>query len=419
VTFGLDADPAVPQRDLLLDPGAVAERLERVLARNGRLRIDGCRRLRVKYRIGARLRLVHRLSLGDHTVDVAASTFPTLERSERAYAQARSRAKMVGPTRPVAHDRELATVFWAFPNDRKLEHLGAVAEPAPALVRLLPAWSRSELASYAPEKAATFRCLGEDGRTLAFAKTYTGEEGERAGRVHAALTRAVGRNDPDLRLPRAFAYAPGHRTLLVEAVDGVALLAPEAGDLRLGYRRLGRALARLHGLAPPDDLRFRRAEPDRLEAAAELIASVRRDVAAPARTLARELTRRLGAGDDPVCLHGDVNFRNALLEDGRVALIDLDQVAVGSAAAELGSVLASLRYAGVVALLPPAVIPGLSASFLAGYESVRALPSEPALHAHTSAALLGERCLRVVTRVRPEGLRRLPALLAEAREALA
>jgi aminoglycoside phosphotransferase len=419
VTLALDPDPAVPQRDLLLDPTTVAERLERVLARNERLRIDECRQLRVKYRIGARLRLVHRLRLEGDTVEVASSTFPTAEHSERAHTRARNRAVTVGPTRPVAHDRELATVFWAFPNDRKLGHLGAVAEPAPALVRLLPAWSRSELAAYAPEKAATFRCLGTDGRTLAYAKTYAGEEGERAGRVHAALTRAVGPEDPHLRLPHAFGYSPGHRTLLLEAVDGVALLTPEVGDLHVGYRRLGSALARLHGLAPLDDVRFRRADPSRLEAAADLIASVRGDVAAPARKVAGELSQRLDADDDPVCLHGDVNFRNALLEDGRVALIDLDQVAAGPAAAELGSVLASLRYAGVVGLLPLAVVPGLGASFLAGYEALRALPSESALRAHTSAALLGERCLRVVTRVRPEGLRRLPALLAEAQEALA
>jgi aminoglycoside phosphotransferase len=392
----------------------VADRLGKVLGSD----VEDCRFLRVKYRIGARLRLVYRLRLRASSVDVSASTFPTVERSEEAYGKARSQAVAVGMTPSVAHDPELATVFWAFPNDRKLRHLPAVVEPAPELVVLHPAWSRSLLAAYAPEKTATVACLDESGRPVAYAKTYAGDDGGRAACVHALLTESLPADDPYLRLPRSVAYSPRLRTLVVEAVEGSTLHAPGTSNVRVAYRRLGRALARLHGFAPPDELRFRRADPDRVAAAAELIASVRADVATTACSLAGEISQRLEPDGDPVCLHGDVNFRNALLENGRVALIDLDQVASGPAAAELGSVLASLRYAGVVGLLGPAIAPALGAALLAGYAELRALPDAAALRAHTAAALLVERCLRVVTRVRPEGLRRLPALLVEARKAL-
>jgi Phosphotransferase enzyme family len=404
----LDPDPAVPQRDLLLDRDLLARRLVRLL---GVESIRECRQLRVKYRVGARLRVVYRIRVGAATFDVAASTFPTLERTERAYDEARARAVPCGRVQPVALDPELEAVFWTFPNDRKIAHLPAVARPAPELGELLPAWSRSTLASYAPEKAATVRCLDEGERTVAYAKVYAGEEGERARRVHETLTRALPADDAQLRLPRALAYSARHRTLIVEPVEGVRLEA-------VGYRRLGRALARLHTLSPPDGARFRRADPDRIEAAAELIASVRSDVAAEVRSLAREISGRLDPDGDAACLHGDVNFRNALLQNGRVALIDLDQVAAGPPAAELGSVLASLRYAGVVGLLRPAVVPGLSRALLSGYAELRATPDAAAIRAHTAAALLAERSLRVVTRVRPEGLQRLPALLAAAQEAL-
>jgi aminoglycoside phosphotransferase len=418
VTSVLDRDPAVPQRDFLLEPALVAERLDRLLGREDRLEIESCRQVRVKYRVGARLRVVHRIRVGSGSFDVAASTFPSLERSERAYAEALERAVACGPVRPVVHDRELTTVFWTFPNDRKIAGLPALAVPAPELAEVHPAWSRSELASYAPEKAATIRCLDDAGRTVGYAKTYAGEEGARTRCVHDALARALGPDDPHLRLPCVLGYSPRHRTLLVECVEGPPLHAPDAPDLRVGYRRLGRALARLHGLPPPDAARFRRVDPDRLEAAADLIGSVRRDVAAAARRVARELAPRLHAGGDVVCLHGDVNLRNTLLENQRVALIDLDQVATGPAAAELGSVLAALRYGGVVGLLRPSVVPEVCKSLLSGYSEVRPAPDEGALRAHTAAALLGERALRVVTRVRPEGLRRLPALLAQAREVL-
>jgi hypothetical protein len=72
----------------------------------------------------------------------------------------------------------------------------------------------------------------------------------------------------------------------------------------------------------------------------------------------------------------------------------------------------------VVGLLRPAVVPGLSRALLSGYAELQATPDAAAIRAHTAAALLAERSLRVVTRVRPEGLQRLPALLAAAREAL-
>ena len=417
VTERLDRDPSVPQRDALLDPAVVGERLARVLGRDGPLRIDECRQVRVKYRIGARLRVVHRIGVGPRSFAVAASTFPTLERSAPAYAEARGRALDCGLVRPLARDRELATVFWTFPNDRKIAHLPALAGPAPDLAELVPGWCRSALAAYAPEKTATVRCLDAAGRTVAYAKTYAGADGERVARVHEALTAAL-RPDAELRVPRVLAYSAEHRTLLVESVDGLPLHSPRARDSRPRYRALGRALAHLHELAPLDGHRFRRADPDRVEAAAELIGTVRRDVAAPAQQLAREISRRLGARGEAVSLHGDVNFRNALLENGRVVLIDLDQAAAGPAAAELGSVVASLRYAGAVGLLEPATVPTLERALLSGYSELRAVPPDAELHAYTAAALLAERCLRVVTRVRPDGLRRLPILLGYAQEAL-
>lgn len=405
----LDLDPAVPQRDLLLDPALVAERLERALG----FRIDDCFQTRVKYRVGARLRLVHRLRTGSSTFDVAASTFPTVERSERAHAEAAGRAVTTGPVPPVALDRELSTVFWTFPNDRKLEYLAALTGPAPSLARLLPSWSRSTLVAYAPEKAATVRCVDAAGRALAFAKTYAGKEGERTARVHERLTKELGTGDPELRIPRAIAYSPTHRTLIVEAMAGRPPAEPE------DYRRLGRALARLHDVPATDGARFQRADPDRLAAAAGLIGLVRADVAEKARDLADEICSRLDGQAEATCLHGDVTVGNARLDNGRVVLIDLDQVAVGPAAAELGSVLAALRYAGLVGDLPPELVPQLSAALLAGYSERRTVPAESSLGTYTAGALLAERCLRVVTRVRPAGLRRLPDLLDHARELLA
>ena len=46
-----------------------------------------------------------------------------------------------------------------------------------------------------------------------------------------------------------------------------------------------------------------------------------------------------------VCVHGDANLRNALLDGDRVSLIDLEDVAAGPAAADVGHVLAATAAA--------------------------------------------------------------------------
>ena len=49
----LATDPALPQRDLLLDLGEVSKRLSAQLASGGAIKIDRCERLRIKYSPGA------------------------------------------------------------------------------------------------------------------------------------------------------------------------------------------------------------------------------------------------------------------------------------------------------------------------------------------------------------------------------
>jgi hypothetical protein len=53
-------------------------------------------------------------------------------------------------------------------------------------------------------------------------------------------------------------------------------------------------------------------------------------------------------------------------------------------------------------------------AFLRGYASVRLLPARQSLTWHIAAALLIERILRAVTRVRPLGLSYLPELIDDA-----
>jgi Ser/Thr protein kinase RdoA (MazF antagonist) len=127
--------------------------------------------------------------------------------------------------------------------------------------------------------------------------------------------------------------------------------------------------------------------------------------------------RREHPGEE-VLLHGDPHGGNVLVEDGAATLIDLDQAARGDAAADLGGVLAGLRTAARLGALPSHAEQSATRALLDGYGRVRSLPTAAALRWHVAAALLVERSLRAVTRARPEHLRRLPLLLADAEAVL-
>jgi hypothetical protein len=412
------ADPRVPGRDTLLDAREMTARLSHLLGEDGPVRISRYGRGRVKYRIGDSLRVVHELRVAGSHCLVASRTFPD-GRSEGVYQRALAQAAPAGPLRAVAHDPELEAVFWTFPNDRKIPNLAALGPVTDFVSELVGRRiSRTELAAYAPEKSATVACLdAATRRPVAYAKVYSSaEEAAHAQRVHSLLFERLGPVDPGLRLPAVLGYAPDERILVVEALGGRRIDTIRGSDRLGAMRAFGTALAALHDLvAPGDDLPpFERLEPARQLTAAEIIAAARPDVAEAARRLAAELSDRAPTADEPpVCLHGDVHFKNGLLADERVSLIDLDQAGLGPAAADVGSAIAKLHYQSLVSGDIRRVTI-LQHALTDGYRSRRRPVAPEELRWHVAAALLSERALRAVNRIRPDGLALLPALLDEA-----
>jgi Ser/Thr protein kinase RdoA (MazF antagonist)/Arc/MetJ family transcription regulator len=422
---GLARDPRLPQRDVLLDTRKVASRLSAALGVKGQLAISECERVRTKYRVGDSLRVLHRVRVGARDYTVAARAFAAGE-SRRAYERASRAAVDCTPLRAIIHDAELETVFWTFPNDRRLAALGVLRDVPPELRRLLtPEWSRSRVVAYAPEKCATAQCLDTRSRVAAYAKVYAGEEGRQVFGVYRALAQLLPTDGANITIPRALAYDETHRALLLAPADGARIADLSDEELPRGYSRLGAALAALHSIPAPQGLpSFTRLDAKRLRQAARAIGAARPDAGREASRLVDELERRRERHDAAprVCLHGDVHPKNGILRGERLTLIDLDQCGTGDAAADLGSLLASLTYNRLTATAAHSdghsSERALADAFLSGYESVRELPAPESLRWHTAAALLAERALRAVNRVRPEGLARLRELLREAREIL-
>jgi len=427
----LAPDPALPARDDLLDPALVAELLSTSLG-DGRLDVTGAELVRVKYRIGESLRVLYHLDVSGRTHIVTGRMF-TPGRSAEAHRKAVQNAlPSDGPwsngLRPTALDRDRDTVWWSFPNDRRLVGLDLVLDPArlPAALRdTAGEWSTSAVAQYAPERCVTLRALDPADQTLAFVKCYAPQTQDTA-RLAARYDLVASRfrtADPTLRSPRALAHSSDRHLLLLEPMPGQSWLDLDRARAIEALRRLGRAIALVHG-TPLKDIseigmrHFRRLDLARVTRSGELISKARTDVAAAARTLTSRLTSDPPALQEQVLLHGDCHPGNVLVTDERLSLIDFDQAGIGPAAADIGSLLARLNYGSVLRERDPATATGMTNAFLEGYAQVRALPDDRTLRWYAAAALLVERGVRAVNRVRPTGLAKLERVIGAGHDLL-
>jgi Ser/Thr protein kinase RdoA (MazF antagonist) len=340
-------------------------------------------------------------------------------RSAAAFAATAAMAPVDSGFRAVAHDAALDAVYWSFPNDRKINSLPLVAAPTPEITRLVPdGWATSEIVAYAPEKTATAACLSGAGRITAFVKVAAAEQAERDCSYYEAIRASLAADDPYLIVPAPLACSTPHRMLWLEAIQG-RRVGEDGGDWITDARSIGAAVARFHSSAVPRAPVFRRFDPNPLACAARIVGSVRPDLAPAAVDLAKHLIGRPVVSADPVCLHGDLHPKNALVCGSRVALLDVEDLATGPAACDLGSFLGALEYSWTADSLPRPVCAERASAFLAGYESVAPLPDPSSLAWYTAASLFVERAVRAITRIRPLGLNHLPALLDRASEILA
>jgi Ser/Thr protein kinase RdoA (MazF antagonist) len=416
MTALLAPDPAVPQRDALLDEGRMAALFA---ARLDATAVDRCERMNAKYRVGDSLRVVYRLEAGGRCETVAGRTFAG--RSESVFRRAEAAARPPAGRLPaVLHAPELETVFWTFPNDRRLAGLRLLDGRSGALDGLVgrPV-ARTRLMAYAAERAATAQCLDAQGGVIAYAKVHW-DAAERELASARAAAAAVGTDDPHLRLPHVLAASLEHGALVLEPLAGRRLDALPPDRLGPALRALGAALARLHQARPLPARRFDRLDAGRLTLAADMLGRIRPDCrSAAAGLLARLQEHAAEAAGALVHLHGDANLRNALLDGARVALVDLEDASAGPAAADLGFVLAGLLAARAQDRIDTDGQAALAAALLGGYAEVGAVPAPCALRWHAAASVLARVAVPAVGRVRPTALARLAPLLRAAAEELA
>ncbi|HEU5131249.1 MAG TPA: aminoglycoside phosphotransferase family protein, partial [Pyrinomonadaceae bacterium] len=219
----------------------------------------------------------------------------------------------------------------------------------------------------------------------------------------------------DAQIPRPIAYFEKHHLLLLEPAGGLSLSAVATTKHERAFFRLGRALKTLHCIeAPSSTPRSTRLTPDALTHGTTIISQARPDIADLVHNLSAALIKQYQPGI-AVFLHGDVHPKNILLNEERLFLLDLDQAATGLPEVDLGSVIAGLYCDACTGLRTWREASALKRNLLDGYGAPQ---SSHTLRWHVAAALLNERALRSVTRVRVGSLERLPEILLAAKSVL-
>lgn len=246
-----------------------------------------------------------------------------------------------------------------FPDDPALPQLEQLADAARALATA-PEAVRRHCGSDAPPRVRVVsfrpgeRCtLRYDGQRAAFAKTFRDDSGEKLARRLATLGRWALGNEPAIAWPRLLGYDATTRTVWQEAVVGLQpfLDYPARRSVARGaWYTLGAALATLHRGSLQDVDTLTRAQ--RLFevgkkvgkfTAAELPAT---DDARALHQYCARVEPRLAAVPD-VLLHGDLHLGQLGRTDDRIALFDLDELAMGPAEQDFASLLVSIESSGI------------------------------------------------------------------------
>jgi tRNA A-37 threonylcarbamoyl transferase component Bud32 len=417
----LISDPVLPQRDLLLDAEFMTILFSRELGVSGPIIVDHCEHLRTTYHAGESLRVAYRVSACGRSCIVAGRTFPQ-GGSWKRFEQERPKVVDCGTFRPVFHHAETESIFWTFPNDRKIANLHLLVDIPQEMAGLFtPRWTRSNVVAYAPENCATAQCFNIQNDLLAYAKVYADDHSQTCFSTYEALRQSADASDAEIHFPEVIYHSNQHHILVLQALLGRRMADVQGRELFGAFARLGRALACLHSLPAPAHLpEFPRFTNSHMQLAASSIGLVRPDLAQLAAELCDQLCcQKKELSEASVCLHGDVHPKNGILLDKGIALIDLDQASLGPPAADLGSLLAALRYERYIGLLTETGERALAEAFLCGYHQISMLPEPESLRWHLAAALFAERSFRSVSRIRLPGLQCLPELLLDAQSLLA
>lgn len=442
--LALPVDARLPQLAQALDGGHMAEVFAGQLGGGpGR---PACDVERVKYRPGHNLSVAYRLHWSEGQPlreQRIAARFCARGDAARRHAKAAALPLQASPAGPaLSHDASLEMVAHWWPNDRRLaaaahlhdgdamqrrwlpEVAAALGEPAARLTG-----HSLQIVQLMPERRLTARVElhlagGAEARRVVYAKCDAAQRGPATQSVMAALAGSPAAREGRLLTPRPLGWQAGPQLHWQQALPGHGLLAQDAVVGEAAARGVGAMVAALHGtpveaVAAPTH--------DALRASLHAVRALLEQVE-PAwfwryAPVLRALEDGLhdGAGHAaPVTLHGDLHPGNFLCDEGRLSMIDLDDVQIGPAWLDLGDWCADAVYRELLGGGTAARAQGPNAAFCDGYaEAGGRLPGAAVLAWATAWQLVCRRVQRCIVNLKPGRYVLVPALLAAAQGLLA
>ncbi len=339
---------------------------------------------------------------------------------------------------PLIHLPEIEMVLWSFPNDRKIHTLPAAIAAAHRTPEFLPNWlashrgpawrvvsTRSNVVHYVGEHTCTVRMSVDLLHTsqhtpqtmTIFGKTYYDDEGAQTDRVMRQLWESESRRSGRLGIAQPLWYDAGRKTLWQLGIQGSTLetCALENLESISLFTEAAHAIATFH--ATPL-LHLRPITIPNLIGKLGAVGSMLMQCRPSCRPVLVSLLTRLTAQSKMIpasptaTLHGDLHLKNLFLTDGKIALIDLDNVCEGPPGWDSGSFVAGLLTGAVTKRASLSQLTNHLQTFLTHYnQSARWKVDQHTLAWFTAVALVVERSYRCVTRLKDGRLEMIDALL--------
>ena len=444
----LPTDTRLPQLPIILDEEVMREKLQNCMFASDSKRtqfvVRQCKIIQTRYKPGSSCMVSYRLhienmSTGENREQIVCGrAFPEgRSQSKREKAEARP---LVQPRfgKPLLHLPDIEMVLWSFPNDRKIRTLPAVIAEAQRAPEFSPNWltshrgpgwhvvgTTSNLVHYVGEHTCTVRTsidlLDTARRTrqtmVIFGKTYYDEEGAQTDRVMRQLWNSESRKNGRLGLAQPLWYDAPHKALWQLGIQGTtletcAIEQPESVQL---LTEAAHTIGAFHGtrLSGIRSVTIQTLI-DKLGVVSPMLMQARptcKPVLVP--LLARLAAQAKSIPASPTAtLHGDLHLKNLFLTNGKIALIDLDNVCEGPPGLDIGSFIAGLLTTALTKGSSLSQMTSRLHTFLEHYhQSVAWKVDQPTVAWFTAMALVIERAHRCITRLKDDRRGQVEALL--------
>lgn len=282
--------------------------------------------------------LYAKVYLGDYSRQIFAITQQTMNRHAES---------------GVIHLSELGMVAWRFPADPAMPWLAELVDLKRASTLIFRHHSNSalvaiEIINYRPETRCTarysLRSATSFNPTSLYGKIYADQNGQ-AIYANLLAISAQSQHAEAFVVPSALSYDPFRHTLWLQGLDGVPLISALFGPDSLALiSQLCRALARFQQISLPQ-LALITPTQNLFEwqKKAQKLNHSYKELRVALQNLLDELQTDYGDSAEFGLIHGDFHIGQlALLESGRIALFDYDELAFGDPLQDLANFAADL-----------------------------------------------------------------------------